>query len=127
MTTTWNTVEAIAPEGITELVRGSDLRLVARLEPAVRSGDAALDCSAIERIDAAGISALILLHERARSAGHFFLPAQRAAARGRGAFAARAGPDFCHAGSGPLLCATYRRVEAVSSTIYGPNEGQIMR
>ncbi len=72
MTTTWNTVEAIAPEGITELVRGSDLRLVARLEPAVRSGDAALDCSAIERIDAAGISALILLHERARSAGHFF-------------------------------------------------------
>jgi anti-anti-sigma factor len=72
MNTTWNTIEAIAPEGITELVRGSDLRLVERVEPVVRSGDAALDCSAIQRIDAAGISALVLLHERARSAGHFF-------------------------------------------------------
>ena len=60
------------PNGITELVRGSDLRLVGYVDPLVRSQDVMLDFSAIERIDAAGIAALIALYASARSTGHTF-------------------------------------------------------
>jgi anti-anti-sigma factor len=62
----------VVPSGITELVRGSDLRLVGYVEPLVRSQDVMLDFSAIERIDAAGIAALIALYGTARSTGHSF-------------------------------------------------------
>ena len=61
-----------APDGITELVRGSDLRLVRQVEPLVRSQDVVLNCAAIERIDAAGIAALIALYGSARNMGHTF-------------------------------------------------------
>ena len=60
------------PSGITELVRGSDLRLVGYVEPLVRSQDVMLDFAAIERIDAAGIAALIALYGSARNTGHSF-------------------------------------------------------
>ena len=60
------------PDGLTELVRGSDLQLVEHVEPLVRSQDVVLDCAAIERIDAAGIAALIALYGCARNTGHTF-------------------------------------------------------
>jgi anti-anti-sigma factor len=61
-----------APDGMTELVRGSDLRLVRHMEPLVRAQDVVLNCAAIERIDAAGIAALIALYGCARNTGHSF-------------------------------------------------------
>ena len=60
------------PNGMTELVRGSDLRLVGHVEPLVRLQDVILNCAQIERIDAAGIAALIGLYGSARNTGHSF-------------------------------------------------------
>lgn len=59
-------------EGMTELVRGNDARLVATLAPLVRAEDVALDMNHVHRIDAAGIAALISLYGCAREAGHAF-------------------------------------------------------
>lgn len=61
-----------APSGMTELVRGNEQRLEALFMPLVRTESVALDCSNIERIDAAGIAALIDLYTHARKAGHNF-------------------------------------------------------
>jgi anti-anti-sigma factor len=61
-----------APNGLTELVRGTDHSLVAELEPLVRKQDITLDLHSIGRIDAAGIAALISLYGCARDAGHDF-------------------------------------------------------
>ena len=61
-----------APIGLTELVRGTDLSLVAELEPMVRKQNITLDLHSIGRIDAAGIAALISLYGCARDAGHHF-------------------------------------------------------
>jgi anti-anti-sigma factor len=61
-----------APKGMTELVRGCDLRLVGYVEPLVRAGNVILNCAAIERIDAAGIAALISLYGCAQKTGHTF-------------------------------------------------------
>jgi anti-anti-sigma factor len=60
------------PGGLTELVRGSDRRLVERMTPLVRSRSVALDMGSVERIDAAGIAALISLYRSAREAGRSF-------------------------------------------------------
>ena len=57
---------------MTELVRGSDLRLVGHVEPLVRVTDVILNCAGIERIDAAGIAALVSLYGSAQSSGHSF-------------------------------------------------------
>jgi anti-anti-sigma factor len=62
----------IAPDGLTELVRGSEGHVYDCVAPLVRSGDVVLDCSAIERIDAAGIATLISLYGTARDAGNNF-------------------------------------------------------
>jgi len=59
-------------DGLTELVRGNDARLVATLAPLVRSEDVALDMNHVHRIDAAGIAALISLYGCARDSGHAF-------------------------------------------------------
>ena len=67
-----NSAVVAAPEGMTELVRGSDQRLVWQVEPMVRDKDIILNCQNIERIDAAGIAALISLYGSAISAGHSF-------------------------------------------------------
>lgn len=61
-----------APNGLTELVRGTDHSLVAELEPLVRKQNITLDLHSIGRIDAAGIAALISLYGCARDSGHNF-------------------------------------------------------
>ncbi len=58
--------------GATELVRGQDERFLEELKPLVRSQSVRLDLSAIQRIDAAGLAALITLYCAAHEAGHSF-------------------------------------------------------
>jgi anti-anti-sigma regulatory factor len=58
--------------GAGELVRGKEERLVERLTPLVCSRSLVLDLGAAERIDAAGVSALIRLSCSAYEAGHRF-------------------------------------------------------
>jgi anti-anti-sigma factor len=62
----------MTPNGMTELVRGTDHRLVAEFAPVVRERSVALDLAGVDRIDAAGIAALISLYGCAREAGHRF-------------------------------------------------------
>jgi anti-anti-sigma factor len=56
----------------TELVRGQDQRLLEQLLPFVRRESVCLDLRPVERIDAAGLAALIKLYCAARDAGHDF-------------------------------------------------------
>ena len=60
------------PCELTELVRGSERWLIDEMTPVVRRQDVSLDMSAVERIDAAGIAALISLYRLARESGHGF-------------------------------------------------------
>ena len=62
----------VSLEGMTELVRGNDAQLVAMLAPVVRTESVALDLNHVNRIDAAGIAALISLYGCAHDAGHAF-------------------------------------------------------
>ena len=55
-----------------ELTRGNDRLLLERLTPQVRDQDVELDLAAVERIDAAGLSALIALYCDACNSGHRF-------------------------------------------------------
>jgi anti-anti-sigma regulatory factor len=57
---------------LTELVRGQDQILIQRLSPVVRRQSVTLDLGSVERIDAAGIAALISLYTGAHDAGHRF-------------------------------------------------------
>jgi anti-anti-sigma factor len=57
---------------MTELVRGQEAKLLERLKPLVRSRSVTLDLNQVERIDAAGIAALIKLYCLASEAGHSF-------------------------------------------------------
>jgi anti-anti-sigma factor len=57
---------------LTELIRGNEESLLARLTPLVRRHSVTLDLSRVRRIDAGGVSALVLLYESAREAGHCF-------------------------------------------------------
>jgi anti-anti-sigma factor len=57
---------------LTELVRGNDHRLLEEIEPLLRRQSVSLDLSAVERIDAAGIAALISLYRIAQESGHAF-------------------------------------------------------
>jgi anti-sigma B factor antagonist len=61
-----------APEEMTELVRGHELGLMEKMEPLVERESVSLDLSGVERIDAAGIAALIRLYCDAHKAGHEF-------------------------------------------------------
>jgi anti-anti-sigma factor len=61
-----------APFEMTELVRGEDQRLIQRVAPLLRDTNVMLDLRNIDRIDAAGIAALISLYSSARTAGHEF-------------------------------------------------------
>ena len=67
-----NEIKVASPNGMTELVRGTDHGLVAQLEPLVRQRSVTLDLRAIDRIDAAGITALISLYGCAHESGHEF-------------------------------------------------------
>ncbi len=58
--------------GMAELVRGQEGSLLECVEPLVRGQSVALDMRHVERIDAAGIAALITLYCAARQAGHAF-------------------------------------------------------
>jgi anti-anti-sigma factor len=58
--------------GLTELVRGSDRSLLDEFTPIVRREDLALDLGHVEKIDAAGIAALITLYRAAVESGHGF-------------------------------------------------------
>jgi len=57
---------------LSELVRGHETALLERFTPLVRGQDLSLDLRSVERIDAAGIAALISLYGAARDAGHVF-------------------------------------------------------
>jgi anti-anti-sigma factor len=71
MCNTMNTV-MFTTGPMTELVRGQDQDLLRRLSPLVRQRDVSLDLGNVERIDAAGIAALISLYGYARETGHTF-------------------------------------------------------
>ena len=62
----------VAPDNMTELVRGDEQCLVQRVAPLLREKDVVLDLNRIERIDAAGIAALISLYSTARTLGRTF-------------------------------------------------------
>jgi anti-anti-sigma factor len=55
-----------------QLVRGEDARLLEQVGPLVRDRNVKLDLAGVERIDAAGISALVALYLIARESGHCF-------------------------------------------------------
>lgn len=55
-----------------ELVRGREQMLLDRLTPMVQRESVALDLGSVERIDAAGLAALITLYCDACKAGHTF-------------------------------------------------------
>jgi anti-anti-sigma regulatory factor len=59
-----------------ELVRGTEQSLLARLTPLVTRESVSLDMAAVERIDAAGLSALITLYCDACKSGHIFTVAR---------------------------------------------------
>jgi anti-anti-sigma factor len=62
----------VAPAEMTELVRGEEECLLHRVAPLLRERDVVLNLNRIERIDAAGIAALISLYSTARTYGHAF-------------------------------------------------------
>jgi anti-anti-sigma factor len=62
----------VAPDHMTELVRGEEQCLLQRVAPLLRGKNVILDLNQIERIDAAGIAALISLYSTARNHGHLF-------------------------------------------------------
>lgn len=67
-----NEVVISAPAGMTELVRGTDQRLVECASLLLRERNVVLDLTNITRIDAAGVAALISLYGVAHEAGHQF-------------------------------------------------------
>ncbi len=58
--------------GMTELVRGQESLFLERLTPLVRSRSITVDLNQVQRIDAAGVAALIRLYCLASEAGHSF-------------------------------------------------------
>ena len=58
--------------GVRELVRGQEQQFVDEVQPLVQGQSMRLDLSRIERIDAAGLAALISLCRDAHKAGHEF-------------------------------------------------------
>jgi anti-anti-sigma factor len=60
------------PAEVIELIRGREKELLAWLAPLVRQKSVMLDMRSIQRIDAAGISALVSLYASAQQAGHRF-------------------------------------------------------
>jgi len=58
--------------GIRELIKGQEQALLEKLRPIVRRQSVRLDLSSTERIDAAGLAALVSLYRDARESGHDF-------------------------------------------------------
>jgi len=65
-------IKAVEPAELSELVRGEDVRLLERVAPLVRDHNVTLDLASVERIDAAGITALVALYRDAQESGHCF-------------------------------------------------------
>lgn len=63
---------SVVPEGVTSLVRGAESHLLEQVMPILRHHSVWLDLGRVERIDAAGIAALITLYRAARDAGRCF-------------------------------------------------------
>ena len=61
-----------APSEMTELVRGDEQQFIERVAPRLREESLTLDLGKIDRIDAAGVAALISLYSTARNHGHKF-------------------------------------------------------
>ncbi|MGB0065482.1 MAG: STAS domain-containing protein [Terracidiphilus sp.] len=61
--------------GVKELVKGQEQQFLNQLQPLVVQQNVTLDLEATERIDAAGLAALIALYCDARKSGHRFLVA----------------------------------------------------
>jgi len=64
--------KAVRKCSLSEIVRGSEECLVNEMTPLVSRQDVSLDMSPVERIDAAGIAALISLYKLAQESGHRF-------------------------------------------------------
>ncbi len=62
----------MSPRNLPELVRGKEQGLLDQLGPIVLERTVTLDLAHVERIDAAGIAALITLYGSAHLAGHGF-------------------------------------------------------
>ncbi|MGA8044235.1 MAG: STAS domain-containing protein [Terracidiphilus sp.] len=62
----------LTPCGPHELVRGQEQCLIERVAPVLQRNNVTLDLHNIERIDAAGIAALISLYRKALDADHEF-------------------------------------------------------
>ncbi|MFZ0394736.1 MAG: STAS domain-containing protein [Terracidiphilus sp.] len=62
----------VEPAGLTELVRGAEQQIITLFAPMVKRQSVALDLAKVERIDAAGIAALITLYADAIQSGHTF-------------------------------------------------------
>ncbi len=58
--------------GVRELIKGQEQKLLEELGPIVRRQCVRLDLSRTERIDAAGLAALVSLYRAACTAGHEF-------------------------------------------------------
>lgn len=58
--------------GVRQLVKGREQEILEELQPLVESRSVRLDLGSIERIDAAGLAALVSLYCAARKAGHEF-------------------------------------------------------
>jgi len=68
--------------GVRELVKGREQEILEELQPLVESRSVRLDLSSIERIDAAGLTALVSLYRAACKAGNKFVvvnPSRRVA------------------------------------------------
>jgi anti-anti-sigma factor len=72
MTRYYETTTTMTPGNLREVVRGQEHCLIDIMEPVVRRQSVTLDLGQIERIDAAGIAALISLYSSAHVAGHEF-------------------------------------------------------
>ena len=69
---TMRTEKAVRTCAMSEIVRGSEATLVNEMGPVVSRQDLSLDLSSVERIDAAGIAALISLYKLGKESGHRF-------------------------------------------------------
>jgi anti-anti-sigma factor len=63
---------ASQPADVIELISGREQELLHWLSPLVRRQSVTLDLVSVQRIDAAGISALVSLYSIAQQAGHRF-------------------------------------------------------
>jgi anti-anti-sigma factor len=65
-----STIQTVS--GVRELIKGREQEILEELRPLVEMRSVRLDLSSIERIDAAGLAALVSLYCAASKAGHDF-------------------------------------------------------